>query len=297
VALVDALNGVFGKQTTGRAIHAKGIVLEGTFQASPAAKALSKASHLQGASIPVTVRLSSFAGIPAVSDTDPLATPRGLAVKFHLSDGTDSDLVTHSFNGFPSPTAEDFRQLMIALGTSNGAPAPTPADKYISTHPTAKAFFANLPPPPVSFATLPYFGVNSFKFTNAKGKTAYGRYQLVPAAGAQFLTSEQLKQAGTSYLEEEIRRRVAAGPVEFTFRVQLAAAGDKIDDPSVAWPDSRPTVTLGTLKIARVVADSDAEQSKLLFQPTAVTDGIATADPMIEARSAAYSVSYARRHH
>src|ERR1700754_4706728 len=40
VQVVDALNGVFGKQTTGRAIHAKGIVLEGSFVASPAARSL-----------------------------------------------------------------------------------------------------------------------------------------------------------------------------------------------------------------------------------------------------------------
>src|SRR4051812_18357643 len=44
-ALVDALNGVFGKQTTGRAIHAKGIVLEGNFVASPSARSLSSAAH------------------------------------------------------------------------------------------------------------------------------------------------------------------------------------------------------------------------------------------------------------
>ncbi len=33
--LVDAINGVFGKQTYGRAVHAKGIVLAGTFDPSP----------------------------------------------------------------------------------------------------------------------------------------------------------------------------------------------------------------------------------------------------------------------
>ena len=32
--LVDALNGVFGKQTDNRAVHAKGIVLEGKFTPS-----------------------------------------------------------------------------------------------------------------------------------------------------------------------------------------------------------------------------------------------------------------------
>jgi hypothetical protein len=39
----------------------------------------------------------AFAGVPAIPDTDPKASPRGLAVKFHLTEGTDTDLVTHSY--------------------------------------------------------------------------------------------------------------------------------------------------------------------------------------------------------
>jgi len=38
--MVDALNGVFGKQTTNRAVHAKGIVLTGSFMPSGAAASL-----------------------------------------------------------------------------------------------------------------------------------------------------------------------------------------------------------------------------------------------------------------
>jgi catalase len=72
--------------------------------------------------------------------------------------------------------------------------------------------------------------------------------------------------------------------------------GDAIDDPSVAWPESRPTVELGVITITRIVDDSDTMQEKLLFTPSAVTAGIATAGPMIEARNSAYGVSYARRH-
>ena len=83
--LVDALNGVFVKQTDNRAVHAKGIVLEGKFTPSADAASLSKAPHLQAMAVPITVRFSDFAG----SDTDGLASPRGMAVKFHLPGGSD----------------------------------------------------------------------------------------------------------------------------------------------------------------------------------------------------------------
>jgi catalase len=295
--LVDALNGVFGKQTTGRAIHAKGIVLEGTFVANSTAHSLSKAAHLNTPRVPIIVRFSNFAGIPTIADTDPLATPRGMALKFSLPDGTATDVVAHSFNGFPTKTAEDFRLLMVALGNSKpGVAAPTPADVFMSTHPTAKSFFDHLPSPPESFATAEYFGVNSFQFTNAAGRSRYGRYQLLPNAGVKYLPKEIANQVKPDYLEEKIGDRVPKGAVQFLLRVQLAMPGDAIDDPSVAWPESRPTVDLGVITITRIDNDSDTMQEKLLFTPTAVTAGIATADPMIEARNSAYGVSYARRH-
>ncbi|MBB4396307.1 hypothetical protein GGD62_005431 [Bradyrhizobium sp. ERR14] len=102
-----------------------------------------------------------------------LTSPRGLAIKFRLPDGTDSDIVAHSFNGFPSPTADDFRDLLIALGSSGPkASKPTPLDNYLATHPIAKAFLTAPKPAPVSYATLPYYGVNTFKFTNGDGQVS-----------------------------------------------------------------------------------------------------------------------------
>jgi catalase len=294
--LVDALNLVFGKQTHGRAVHAKGVVLEGRFLSNPAAASVSKASHFQQAVL-VTVRFSNFAGIPTVSDTDALANPRGLAVKFHLPDGSATDLVTHSFNGFPAASADAFRQFLIALGTSGPEVAvPTPAERYLAAHPLAKAFLASQQPPPVSYATLAYYGVNSVKFTNAQGRVTFGRYRIEPRGGTQLLSAEGSADAAPDYLAEEMRQRVARAPVQFTVRVQIPESGDTIDDPSMAWPDQRTTIEIGVLEITAVVPESEAAERALLFLPAALPAGIEPADPMIQARSAAYPVSYARRH-
>lgn len=294
--LVDALNGVFGRHPGARAVHAKGIVLEGSFTPGPAASSISKAPHLQHAAVPVTVRFSDFAGIPDIPDNHALAGPRGLAVKFRLPDGSDTDIVAHSFNGFPSPTADDFRDLLVALGRSGpDAPKPTPLDTYLGSHPVAKAFLTAPKPVPVSYGTLPYYGVNTFRFINAAGTVAYGRYQILPAAGADYLSDGQAAGQAPDFLGAEIRRRVGQGPVAFRLVLQIAEPGDKLDDPSIAWPDSRRTVELGTLSITSAVADSDAAQKQLLFLPSAVPEGIEPEDPMIDARSAAYPVSYDRR--
>jgi catalase len=294
--LVNALNGVFGKHAGARAVHARGIVLEGTFTPSASASSISKAAHLQQTAVPVTVRFSNFAGIPDIAENDALAAPRGLAVKFALPDGSATDIVAHSFNGFPSPTADDFRDLLIALGTSGpDAPKPTPLDAYLGSHPVAKAFLTTPKPAPVSYGTLPYYGVNTFKFTNANGKIAYGRYQFLPVSGAQYISDAQAAGVGHNYLDDEIGERVKREPLNFKLVVQVAEQGDKLDDPSIAWPDSRRIVELGAISITKKVADSDAAQKQLLFMPSALTAGIDAEDPMIDARSASYAVSYGRR--
>lgn len=295
-AMVDAVNGVFGVHEGARAVHAKGTVLTGTFAASPEAAALSKAPHLQaGSTVPVTVRFSNFAGIPTIADNDGLASPRGMAVKFKLADGSETDIVAHSFNGFPVATTGEFRQLLIALGTSKpDTPKPTPLDTFLGDHPIAKTFLTAAKPNPVSFASLPYYAVNAFSLTNKDGKAAFVRYQIVPAGGEHYLSDADAKAAAASYLSDEIKKRVGEGPVAFTLVAQIADAGDKVDDPSLAWPADRKTVPLGTITLTKSAGD-DAANKELVFMPNAVPAGIEAADPMIADRGAVYAASFARR--
>ncbi|AOJ42446.1 catalase [Burkholderia lata] len=293
--LVDALNGVFGKHPGARAVHAKGIVLEGRFTPSTEAPTVSKAVHFQTA-VPVVVRFSDFAGIPDVADNHPLASPRGFAIKFKLPDGSDSDIVAHSFNGFPSPTADDFRDLLIAIGTSGeNVPKPTPLDSYLGNHPVAKAFLTAPKPFPTSYATLPYFGVNTFRFIDSKGAVTYGRYQFLPVDGEHYLSDSQAAKVVPNYLPSEIRERVSHAPVRFRLVLQVAQSGDKLDDPSVAWTGPHRTVELGTISVDKVAADSAGAERRLLFLPNALPPGIEVEDPMINARSAAYPISFTRR--
>ena len=294
--LVDAFNGVFGVHPGMRANHPKGVVLQGTFTPTASAASVSKAAHLQRKKtpIPVTVRFSAGSGQPTVPDTNQM--PRGMAVKFALPDGSTTDLVVLSFNGFPVATAEEFRDFLLAVAASGpDAPKPAPIEQFLEAHPAAKHFVEAPKPQPVSYATLPYFGINSFKFTNAKGAVTFGRYQLRPMAGEHFLTQEQRATMGPDYLTTEIRERVRRGPAKFTLLLQVAEQEDKLDDPSIAWPDSRKQIELGTITITKAVTDSPAAEKKLLFMPGALVPGIEAADPMIAARSASYVVSLSRR--
>ncbi len=294
--LVDALNSIFGKQQSGvRATHAKGVDLEGEFWPTDFARSVSTAPHLQR-SVQISVRFSDFTGIPTISDTDGQASPRGMSIKFHLADGSDTDIVAHSFNGFPAATTDEFREFLLALAASGaGTAKPTPLDGFLSSHPAAKTFLESQIPPPLSYGTVSYFGVNTFKFTNAKGKETFGRYQIRPEAGDRSLPKAEDAKADPNYLSAEIRQRVSRAPVWFKLFLEIAEEGDDLDNPSIAWPETRTKLLLGTVEITRAVADNVSAERKLFFQPGALTSGIEAQDPMIKARADSYPVSFERR--
>ncbi len=293
--MVDALYSAFGDNHS-RAVHAKGIMAVGSFEPSAEAIGLSKASLFAHGKLPVLVRFSNFTGIPQIPDTVGDANPRGLAVKFELPDGSSADIVSHSFNGFPTATTAEFRELLLAIGASGaGAPKPTALDTFLSAHPIARTFLTTQKPPPESYATLSYFGVNAFEFTNAEGRHRFVRYRFVPVGGEAVLSPERLATMGPNYLQGELPNRLAKAPIAFTWYAQISESGDVIDDPSVAWPEGRELVKLGVLRIDRVAPDPVGPDKSTMFAPLNVPDGIAPADPMLTIRQAAYPLSFHHR--
>jgi catalase len=294
--MVNALHAAFGKHPNARAVHAKGIILIGSFTPAASAKDLSKAPHLQNETVPVTFRFSDFTGIPDISDVNGESMPRGLSIKFHLPDGTSTDIVAHSFNGFPVATTDEFREFLLALSKSGpDASEPTAIEQFLNTHPVAKSFVSTQKPPSVSYATLSYFGVNAFKFTNAQGKSQFIRYEVLPVAGEQFLDKKQLEKAGPDYLSAEIRQRIVKGPIKFILYAQIAGAGDDIKNPSIAWPANRKTTMLGELDIFSLTENTVEEDKILTFNPGNLPDGIEIADQMVADRAKAYPISVSER--
>src|ERR1700692_4065132 len=145
--IVDLANKVDGVHPGFRAFHAKGVVVEGRFKASAEATRLSSALLFNGRSIPVTARFSDGSGMPSVPDGSP-AMPRGIAIKYHLPDGGDSDMVTNSFKFFPVGTGEDFRDLLQAIVASPpDAPKPTKLEQFFASHPNAPKALGTLAVP------------------------------------------------------------------------------------------------------------------------------------------------------
>ncbi|MEO6779761.1 MAG: catalase family peroxidase [Bradyrhizobium sp.] len=295
--LVDALNAIFGSHAGYRPLHAKGIVCEGTFAPSGRAAWLTRAPHLQSEPSPVTVRFSDFSGVPSVPDGDPTASPRGMAIRFHLPSRASTDLIAHSYRGFPAATPEEFLTFLRALASSGpDAPKPTALEKFLATHPQAKLFAMAPKPTPASFATEAYYAVDAFRFTNRDGASRYGRYRIIPDGGAKHLDTVEAARRPASFLFDELADRLSQGPIKFYIAVQLAEEGDTIEDPSLPWPDERPQVEFGVLTVTARVADSAAVEQKLDFDPSRLVDGIElSGDPILLVRSAVYAIARRRR--
>ena len=110
------------------------------------------------------------------------------------------------------------------------------------------------------------------------------------------MSKDESAKAAPNYLVDEICQRVAHGGVRFEVVLQLAAPGDKIDDPSVAWASTNEITMLGTLTVTSVVPNTEATERALMFLPALLPAGIGPADPMIQFRNKTYPVSYERRH-
>jgi catalase len=292
---VDVANQVFGRHPGNRALHAKGILLRGTFTPAPGVASLTRAAHLQGAAVPATVRFSNGSGNPEHPDWAP--DPRGLAVKFYLPDDTRTDIVAVSSPRFPTRTPEGFIELIKAQGA--GAAAAWKLPLFLARNPEALRVLPVVTPtllPPASYGGIPYYGLHAFKWIDAAGGECYVRYTLRPRASAAKLAPWQARRRGADYLQEEIRERIATGPVGFTLEVQIAEPGDPINDPSAAWPKQRRRVTAGTLEIEALETERERGDDVLVFDPSRVTDGIECSDdPILRFRPRAYAESIKRR--
>ena len=62
------------------------------------------------------------------------------------------------------------------------------------------------------------------------------------------------------------------------------------------WPEDRPLTELGRLEVTAISPTGAADERRLVFDPSNRTDGIdLSADPILLARSPAYSISYDHR--
>jgi catalase len=268
----------------------------GTFAPSAEAAKLTRAPHANRPSTPVTVRYSDSTGLPNIPDNDPARSgPRGIGIRFHLDEHLHTDIVAHSFDGFPVRTGEEFLEFLRAAAAAGGG-RPEVIGAFLAAHPNAKRFVEAPKPIPTSFAREAFFAGTAFKFTNSSGVSRLGRFRVRPEAGTEYLSNEAAAAKSPNFLFDEIGPRLAAQPVKLGLFVQMAEPGDDIADASTAWPASRTEIPFGTITLTARVDEQAPERRKIIFDPLPRVDGIDSSDdPLTQVRADLYLLSGRRR--
>lgn len=287
--LVAALAPPGGAAPGHRRNHAKGICFTGVFESNGAGAALSKAQVFAAGQYPALGRFNLATPNPDAADAT--VRVRGIGLRIATPDGQEWRSAMIDPPVFPVATPQDFYELLTASGSKD----PEAMKSFAAAHPSFGAFvaWAQSAPWTGSYAEDRFNSLNSFVFTDGSGADHTVRWSLLPAAQTVPVAPEELAKLGPDFLDQDIVKRVAAGPQRWTLAVTVADPGDPTADPTKAWPADRRTVEVGTLVVQKIEAELDGPCRDINFDPTVLPAGIRTSDdPFPAARSAAYARSY-----
>ena len=219
VELVDALNGVFGKQPHTRGSHAKGFCVSGKFTPAADAASLSKAPQFSK-SVPLLGRFSMGGGNPKAADNS--KGGRGLALRFDLGDGAASDFVLLSVPVFIAKTPAQGVEFLKVRTPPEGADKPAPAaiEAFSKANPetTRQAAWVKEHALPAGYAGTTYFGIHAFTLTNAAGEKKLVKLKAVPSDGEKGLSDDEAKAKGDRFLRGRFQGAPRQGAVQVRVR-------------------------------------------------------------------------------
>jgi catalase len=296
--MVDAFENAGGKYQGFRRSGAKGLCAVAEFVGNAEGRALSVSSAFSGKPVPVVARFSIGGGNPKAPDN--AKSQRNMALQFDLPGNETWQMGNISAPIFGASTPEQMlgRVTSLAIDPETKKADADKVKAFADANPEVLLqgkYFASQPVP-ASFSKVNYWGVHAFGFTDSSGKKQFGKWVFEPVGGTQGLSDDEAKAKGAEFLFDDLRQRVAAGPVAFDFIVQLAQPGDKIDSAVTPLPDDRKKVSLGRLTIKSVSPDATGPCVTINYNPMILPKGVeASADPMLSGRAAPYAISLSRR--
>jgi catalase len=291
-----------------RVVHARGSGAHGYFEPYASMAKFTKAKFLQDASVktPVFVRFSTVGGSRGSADT--IRDVRGFSVKFYTEDG-NYDIVGNNIPVFFIQDAIKFPDIVHAI-----KPEPDNEIPQASTaHPSFWDFISLVPESthmimwllsdrtlPRNFRTMQGFGIHTFRWVNAEGKSRFVKYHWKPMAGVHSnVFDEAQKLAGKdpdfhrrdlwesiekgNYPEYELGVQIVEEEDEFKFDFDLLDATKLIPEELV------PVMPIGKMVLNRNPDNFFAETEQVAFRPSNVVSGIDFSDdPLLQGRLFSY---------
>ncbi|KQU71073.1 catalase [Phycicoccus sp. Root101] len=291
-----------------RVVHARGYGAHGTFETTADLSDITRAAIFAtpGATTEAFVRFSTVAG--AKGSFDLARDVRGFAVKLYTTEG-NWDLVGNNIPVFFIQDAIKFPDLVHAVKEDPDRGFP----QAQSAHDTFWDFVSFTPESihmtlwqmsdraiPRSFRFMEGFGVHTFRFVNADGKSTFVKFHWRPLQGLQsVLWNEAVKINGADpdFHRRDLWDAITAGDLpQWDLAVQVfdETFADEFDfdvlDATKLIPEELvPLRVVGRLTLDRVVDNDFAETEQVAFHTGNVPPGIDFSDdPLLQGRNFSY---------
>ncbi|WP_219907963.1 catalase [Enhygromyxa salina] len=291
-----------------RVVHARGFGVRGFFETYDSLADITCADLLQrpGEKTEVFVRFSTVAGNKGSPDL--ARDVRGFAVKFYTKEGI-WDLVGNNIPVFFIQDAIKFPDLIHAAKPEpdRGFPqAQTAHDNFwdfISLMPESMHMVMWIMSDraiPRSFRFMEGFGVHTFRFVNAKGRSTFVKFHWKPKLGLQSVVWDEavkLNGADPDFHRRDLWNAIKSGASpEYELGVQLfddefadRFEFDVLDATKLIPEEQIPVRPIGRLVLDQTVDNFFAETEQVAFCTQNVVRGIDfTNDPLLQGRNFSY---------
>ncbi|KGN32937.1 catalase [Knoellia sinensis KCTC 19936] len=291
-----------------RVVHARGYGAHGVFECLESLADITRASVFAkaGKKTETFVRFSTVAG--NLGSFDLARDVRGFATKFYTDEG-NWDLVGNNIPVFFIQDALKFPDLVHAVKEEPDRGFP----QAQSAHDTFWDFVGLMPEAthmtlwqmsdraiPRSFRMMEGFGVHTFRFVNAEGKSSFVKFHWKPVLGMQSVVwneAVKINGADPDFHRRDLFDAISAGDFpqwELGVQVFDDAFADSFDfdilDATKIVPEEVvPVRVVGTMTLNRVVDSVFAEIEQVAFMTQNVPPGIDfTNDPLLQGRNFSY---------
>jgi catalase len=291
-----------------RIVHARGSAAHGFFECYESLTDLTRAAPFQAAGkvTPTFVRFSTVAGERGSKDT--ARDVRGFAVKFYTDEG-NWDLVGNNMPVFFIQDAMKFPDLVHAVKPEPHHAMPQAA----SAHDTFWDFVSLMPESthmllwlmsdraiPRSYRMMQGFGVHTFRFVNAQGKSSLVKFHWTPKLGTHSqVWDEAVKTAGADpdFHRRDLWEAIDGGDFpEYELGIQVFTERDAdrfsfdvLDATKLVPEELVPIRPVGRLVLNRNPDNFFAETEQVAFCTAHVVPGIDfTNDPLLAGRIHSY---------
>lgn len=291
-----------------RVVHARGYGAHGYFETYQPLTDYTSADIFQraGEKTPVFVRFSTVAGNKGSFDL--ARDVRGFAVKFYTKEG-NWDLVGNNIPVFFIQDAIKFPDLIHAAKPEPDRDFP----QAQTAHDNFWDFISLMPESmhmimwtmsdraiPRSFRFMEGFGVHTFRFVNASGKSTFVKFHWKPKLGLQSVVwneAVKINGADPDFHRRDLWKTIESGDFpEWELGVQLfdeAFANrfdfDVLDATKIIPEEEVPVQRIGRLVLDRLVDNFFAETEQVAFGTNNIVPGIDFSnDPLLQGRNFSY---------